>query len=385
MKDIYFKGITDRYFEKQPDRRIREEETNFVQIARGIALAAGIIRKTKNTLFITRKGEKILSDKQQLLESLLRTYVYDYNVSELDGYSEQFGLGFRDAGLSLVVFNMVRAELAGSPIKGDYCANTYFSVLPEMYLSSWSESCYIFRTFSIFMAGFGMATKEEVRDHETFHTTTFVTATPLFDKMILISDEYNCLKINNSPDLNIYTLKISLRDSNPLIWRRIQIPSALLLSDLHAILQHIMGWENRHLHEFEKEGMEYTNYVDDEFASSEKTIHYAGIKVADLMNEKGDCILYRYDFGDNWEHDILLEEVSEPEENVEYPIFIQGERKSPPEDCGGVYGFYEMLDILNDPDDPEREEYITWLGGDFNPEELDNPSPIKFKVLPALS
>lgn len=386
VKDIYFKGITDRYFEKYPDKRIREEETSFVQIARGLALAAGIVRKTKNTLFITRKGEKILPDKQLLLESLLRTYIHDYKVSELDGYYEEFGLGFRDTGLSLVIFNMVRAQLAGNPMKGDYCADTYFSVFPGMYLDSDSERCYIFRTFSVFMVGFGLATTKNVVDHKTFHTTTFITPTPLYDKMIHISEEHNCLKINYTPDLKIYKLKTVLRDSNPAIWRRVQIPSTLLLSDLHAVLQHIMGWEDRHLHEFEKEEVVYTDYVDEELASIQETIHYAGMKVADLMNEKGDCISYRYDFGDNWELNILLEEVIDPEKNSEYPIFINGERKNPPEDCGGLYGFYQMLDILNDPDDPEREEYITWLRGDFNPEEIDNhPSPIKFKVLPTLN
>jgi hypothetical protein len=126
-----------------------------------------------------------------------------------------------------------------------------------------------------------------------------------------------------------------------------------------------MGWEDAHLHEFEKEEVCYTDEVNEELPS----VQYGGIRIADLLKEIGDKMIYRYDFGDNWQHDIELEEMTIPQVGREYRVCTEGARRCPPEDCGGVHGYQQMLQILTDPDDPEREEYLYWLGGPYDPDE----------------
>lgn len=372
VKEMYLKGIIDPFYDLYPNNRMTELEARFVSMARDIACKSGILRKMNNSLHITKKGEKLLADKQQLLEMLINYFVYKFDIRYYDGYrNEEEGLGYRDAGLSVVVFNSLLKQLDGVTATGSYYANVYFSIFPWMYLSRTSENCYIFRTFQNFMEWFGMVSTKRTFDREKIRDIVTITPTELYYKMIHFAADYNYILLSNKSDLNLYKLKISLTRSNPLIWRTIQIPSSYLLSDFHDIIQDVMGWENAHLHEFEKDDVIYSDNKDEEeLAEIQTIINYSGMTIADLLKEKGDRIIYRYDLGDNWLHDIELEEIIVPHVNVEYPIIIDGERKCPPEDCGGINGFLEMLNVLNDHDNPEREEYITWLGGEFNPEEF---------------
>ncbi len=165
----------------------------------------------------------------------------------------------------------------------------------------------------------------------------------------------------------IYQIKVTLRDSTPPIWRRIQVKGDTKLDELHDILQIAMGWTDSHLHTFRREAAEY-GVPDPDFPDSMED--ECSVRL-DRIATEGETIIYEYDFGDGWEHDLEIEKVIAPEPGVYYPRCFAGERACPPEDCGGVWGYENMLQILNDPDHEEYEEIREWMGEDFDPEAFD--------------
>ena len=167
---------------------------------------------------------------------------------------------------------------------------------------------------------------------------------------------------------DIYQLKITLKDFRPKIWRRIQVDADTLLSDLHKIIQTSMGWTNSHLHQFIKNKRLYSLPSEDDESGA---IDSQGVKLSALLKKQKDHMVYEYDFGDGWIHDITLEEILQVDPAVKYPICLEGEMHCPPEDCGGTWGYADMLKILKDKTHEEYESYITWLGGSFDPCKFD--------------
>ena len=170
----------------------------------------------------------------------------------------------------------------------------------------------------------------------------------------------------------IYQIQIALKGFKPKIWRRILIPSDLLLSDFHMIIQTTMGWTNSHLHQFIKNRTFYTVRMhDDDLWDEMDNVDYKKMKISDLLEKEKEKIIYDYDFGDSWEHDIILEKILPIDDKIKYPICLTGKMNCPPEDCGGVWGYADMLEILKQPDHEEYESYMEWLGDDFDPEYFD--------------
>lgn len=166
----------------------------------------------------------------------------------------------------------------------------------------------------------------------------------------------------------IYQLKVTLRGSKPPIWRRIQVPGDVTLAKLHDILQVAMGWTNSHMHQFIT-GAGYYGVPDRESGldiKSERTARLERIAPAEKIR-----FIYEYDFGDSWQHEILVEKILPPEAGVRYPLCITGKRSGPPEDCGGIWGYEELLAATRDPENPEHEEMLEWVGDDFDPEAFD--------------
>ncbi len=167
---------------------------------------------------------------------------------------------------------------------------------------------------------------------------------------------------------SIYQLKVTLKESKPPIWRRILVASNISLHKLHNIIQITMGWDNSHLHQFIVQGQFYGapdfDMTDD--MEDEKNVSLDQV----MYNPKGKLI-YEYDFGDSWEHVILLEKILPPEAGIQYPVCVKGKRACPPEDSGGIWGYAELMETIQDPDHPEHEEMLEWLGGDFDPEAFD--------------
>jgi len=170
----------------------------------------------------------------------------------------------------------------------------------------------------------------------------------------------------------IYQIQIALKDFKPKIWRRLLIPADTLLSDLHKIIQTSMGWTNSHLHQFIKDRTYYTVKVKDDYTWDEMdNVDYKRMKISDLLKTEKQKIKYEYDFGDGWEHDVILEKILVRDEKIKYPICIAGKMSCPPEDCGGSWGYADMLEILKNPAHPEYKEFVDWLDEDFDPEYFD--------------
>lgn len=174
---------------------------------------------------------------------------------------------------------------------------------------------------------------------------------------------------------DIIQLKISLIGSKPPIWRRILVDKNSTFFQLHQILQIVMGWENTHLHKFLFNERVISNYEEE----AESSFSFLEIKVenginiclSELITNHKSTFTYIYDIGNYWEHKILVEDFLPPNPATQYPICIKGKLNCPPEDCGGIYSFYEMLEILSDSTHPDYKFMRQWLGKNYSPELFD--------------
>jgi hypothetical protein len=167
----------------------------------------------------------------------------------------------------------------------------------------------------------------------------------------------------------VYRVKIALRGARPPIWRRLEVPSSITLYRLHQSIQAAFGWADYHLWVFETPADHYGTGGRELGHRSPRSV-----KLSDVAAFPGDRIRYTYDFGDDWEHDITVEDVRAAEPGTAYPRCTAGRRACPPEDCGGVWGYQVLLEILADPGHPEHGERLEWLGldaaSDFDPAEF---------------
>lgn len=173
----------------------------------------------------------------------------------------------------------------------------------------------------------------------------------------------------------IYTLRVELRDITPSIWRRIQLEGSDSLRKVHHILQAVFGWTDAHLHEFEIGDKTYVMMdVDDVdgHLDPSKTFDDRKTKLEKVV-DKGMSLVYKYDFGDGWEHDIIVEDVEIIEGDPPgYAFVVDGARACPPEDVGGPYGYHEFLATLRRrPNSEEAQHYRLWAGKDFDAELFD--------------
>jgi hypothetical protein len=165
---------------------------------------------------------------------------------------------------------------------------------------------------------------------------------------------------------SVVSLKVTLKGTKPPVWRRLLVPGSMTLRDLSEAILTAMGWMGGHLHAFEVGGRQYGDPATTDDVADEKRLTLNGVLKSGVRR-----FGYDYDFGDNWEHVIAVEKTIPPVPGQAYPACVDGKRNCPPEDCGGVWGYDELLEILADPAHPEREERLEWIGGDFDPEEFD--------------
>ena len=164
----------------------------------------------------------------------------------------------------------------------------------------------------------------------------------------------------------VVTLKVSLRGSKPPIWRRVVMPASSTLADLHVAIQASMGWHDSHLHHFDVDGRHYGDRSMLDEVADERRLTLSG-----LVNAGAQRFSYTYDFGDDWEHTILTEAITAPEPGIAYPRCLTGRRACPPEDCGGIWGYYHLLQVLADPNHPEYEDQKDWVDDDFDPDAFE--------------
>ena len=180
----------------------------------------------------------------------------------------------------------------------------------------------------------------------------------------------------------VYQFRIFLRDVEPPVWRRIQVPETYTFWDLHVAIQDSMGWLDCHLHEFDIRQPAFGKEVrigipDDDAMSGAEILPGWEQHISDYFNPDSRTAAYCYDFGDSWEHVITLEKIVSREKGKRYPVCLAGERACPPEDSGGPPGYMELLEILADPDDEEHARRLEWVGEDFNPEGF-SPDEVYF-------
>ena len=165
----------------------------------------------------------------------------------------------------------------------------------------------------------------------------------------------------------IYQLNVALQDIDPPIWRRIQVWDDMTLGGLHRALQVVMGWENCHLHEFRIGRRIYSVPDPDDDMYERKVIDERRKRLRDVVSRVGTWMVYVYDFGDNWRHDLQLEAILLPEHDQQYPRCIAGERRGAPEDVGGPPGYRDYLEAMANPKHEEHEHWLHWRGR-FDPE-----------------
>ena len=169
-----------------------------------------------------------------------------------------------------------------------------------------------------------------------------------------------------SAHTNIIQLKVTLRGVRPPVWRRLLMPGTMRLSQLHTAIQAVMGWHDCHLHVFNIGGEPFGDRRSVDDVADEKRPTLNGLLRSSVVR-----FGYTYDFGDNWEHTIALENSDLAVEGKFYPACSGGKRNCPPEDCGGAWGYERLLAILADPNHPEYADQIDWIGGEFDPNEFN--------------
>lgn len=165
----------------------------------------------------------------------------------------------------------------------------------------------------------------------------------------------------------ICQLHIRLEDIGPAVWRRLQLRSEVTLPRLHNFIQVLFNWEDCHLHEWVIGRRRWTDMSTVDSDLPDNSRDEQGIPIGQLLSAPGDSLLYRYDFGDDWRHIVLLEGILLPEPGAGYPRCVDGARNGPPEDVGGASAYEEYVDALAEPEHPRREELLAWRGP-FDPE-----------------
>lgn len=168
-------------------------------------------------------------------------------------------------------------------------------------------------------------------------------------------------------------IRIVLEDIEPEVWRRVEVRDDLTFLQLHDVIQRAMGWEDCHLHQFETASPKCvigTDSDEDDFFDGPSLLPEDSTCLSDVLGRKRK-FRYWYDFGDDWWHTLHIEKRLPDDDTQPGAIFIDGENACPPEDCGGSWGYKELVDVLGDPKHPEHQDTRAWAG-DFDPVRLDH-------------
>jgi Plasmid pRiA4b ORF-3-like protein len=174
--------------------------------------------------------------------------------------------------------------------------------------------------------------------------------------------------VETSAGTSLYQLKITLSDSKPPIWRRVIVPANIPLHRLHKVIQTIMGWTDSHLHQF---CVGSKCYGEPDSDSDFEPLDERCYTLLDLAPKSGRKLIYEYDFGDDWKHEVVVEKVLPADPSFKHPICLAGEYACPPEDCGGIGGYYEFVTALAYPDHEEHVDMKNWIGRRWDVKHFD--------------
>ncbi|CAN5906795.1 hypothetical protein BH11BAC7_BH11BAC7_22270 [soil metagenome] len=167
----------------------------------------------------------------------------------------------------------------------------------------------------------------------------------------------------------IFQFKITLQNSDPKIWRRFQVKDSISFYELHLVIQNVMGWTNSHLYQFIHNKNQFIG--NPEMNDWAEMTDAGEINLSEIFTKAKMKMRYEYDFGDGWNHELTLEKIVEADKKQTYPFCLKGENNCPPEDCGGIWGFYEKLEILADKKHPDYEDMLDWIGDEYDPGFFD--------------
>ena len=174
---------------------------------------------------------------------------------------------------------------------------------------------------------------------------------------------------NDAISAEIYQLKVTLLGTSPAIWRRLLVPADLTLAQLHDVLQIAMGLQECHLHEFSAGGRHFGQPdPEDRFMGMPPVENERRVRLSSVLPRIGAKAIYTYDLGDSWEHSLVLEKCLPAAPTIAYPMCTDGQLACPPEDCGAIGAFYDLLDALRNPAHEQHKELQDWVGGDYDPE-----------------
>ncbi|HEV7159347.1 MAG TPA: plasmid pRiA4b ORF-3 family protein [Caulobacteraceae bacterium] len=182
------------------------------------------------------------------------------------------------------------------------------------------------------------------------------------------------------PDIipeQIATLRIELVDTDPLIWRQVEVPTSITLRALHDVIQAAMGWFDQHLWELRLGKQTYGSPMDGDWGDAPR-IDAGKIRLSQILKPRKTVIDYTYDFGDSWEHRLTFTDIRHGQPDTAYPRYCAGDQAAPPEDCGGLPGFYAVLEALTDPNHPGHPDVAEWYAN-YEPGVLDD-LPLKVAI-----
>ena len=169
---------------------------------------------------------------------------------------------------------------------------------------------------------------------------------------------------------SIARIRIELIGIDPTIWRSVEVPLTTSLKGLHDVIQAVMPFENCHLFLFNVGDKRY-GIPDRQWDHVHETLEAKNIKLGALVERGVSAFSYTYDFGDDWRHSVTIENVTAADPTLDYPRFLDGSRRAPPEDVGGIPGFDEFLDAMTKPRHPAHQRLTEWYSGSFDPDDLN--------------
>ncbi|MCQ2345084.1 MAG: plasmid pRiA4b ORF-3 family protein [Paludibacteraceae bacterium] len=191
-----------------------------------------------------------------------------------------------------------------------------------------------------------------------------------------------------SDNVQKYTLRVTLKGIKPAIYRKFCVPSNICLRHLSELIMDLMGWGGGHLNQFRKGddyyAPSYQRTDDTLFFDSSHEFNQEDYRISDILSDKGKSIEWEYDFGDSWCHEVRLSSIGDYASDEKLVSFVKGERACPPEDCGGIWGYEDLLEIyykcqkyaLGAGKRPTKDELdnLEWYGmdGGFSPETFDS-------------
>ncbi len=389
----------DRYIEeiKEANKVINETDVWLLHTIRVLLELAGLIQFRNNAFHLTKKRIKLLDDDNagKLYHRLFYTYFREMNMGYIVNNEELWGLQ------DTISYTLYRLDLLDDEWKTieDTTAEILSPLVRDQLEMEGMTDFVVYSYLIKPLVFFGLLETKfsDKQSDSSYFTPDEFRKQPLFDEFLTFDVEEkhnieetqipdNVIPLNNASannrkmnsaqngNLAIYQLKITLDDISPPIWRRVLVRSDTSLPDLHKIIQSSMGWTNSHLHQFIKNRQFYSIPFDDGW-EEDRIIDYRNFQINDLLQEEKQIITYEYDFGDSWRHSITLEKILPVDTDKHYPICIKGKRHCPPDDCGGSWGYQQMLEILDDPGHAEHEMWSSWINGfyvdGFNPEHFD--------------